>query len=48
LLLFYSFRQPRTPNASMSTAEVLSFVQSQVKIGDDRATADYFTPQGQD
>ena len=26
---------------SMSTAEVLSFVQSQVKIGDDRATADY-------
>jgi len=26
---------------AMSTAEVLSFVQSQIKIGDDRATADY-------
>jgi len=26
---------------SMSTAEVLSFVTSQIKIGDDRATADY-------
>src|SRR5689334_17745217 len=25
----------------MSTAEVLSFVKSQVKIGDDRATADF-------
>src|SRR5678815_2582086 len=26
---------------SMSTAEVPGFVQSQIKIGDDRATADY-------
>jgi hypothetical protein len=26
---------------AMSTAEVLSFVQSQIKLGDDRATADY-------
>ena len=26
---------------AMSTADVLSFVQSQIKIGDDRATADY-------
>ena len=38
-LLFF----PETAHAqrAMSTAEVLSFVRSQVKIGDDRATADF-------